>query len=192
MTSFIRDCPDRKGSVYRMRKICVLLLFSFLLVVPAAAFADGAVNVEVMTADGVSVVVLTPEFTVSGADVAISAAEEEAASFRMPKYLTRIEESAFEGIDAACVEISENVAYIGYHAFANCENLREFRISASVEEIDRDAMEGCQGVTVCGTTDTAKKFAEDAGFDYVDLNSHTDPTDVHAEASPVALPLVTR
>ena len=50
---------DLKGSVYRMKKICVLLLLALLLLLPAAAFADGDVNIEVMIADGLSVVVLT-------------------------------------------------------------------------------------------------------------------------------------
>ena len=143
---------------------------------------------EVMIADGVSVVVLTPESALFSADI-LQSTEEKDSGFYMPLYLTRIENSAFEEIDAACVKISENVVYIGYRAFANCKNLREFHISASVEKIESDALEGCTGVTVYGTTDTAQKFADAAGFDYVDQSvPYTDPD----ETLPLPLPLVRR
>ena len=180
---------DLKGSVYRMKKICVLLLLALLLLLPAAAFADGDVNIEVMIADGVSVVVLTPEYELFSANTFQGA---EVPGFRMPLSLTRIEEGAFEGIDAKIVEISENVAYIGSRAFANCKNLREFHIPDSVKEIEPDALKGCdKDVTVYGSTDVAKKFAEDAGFEYKDLSAQP-VTPAEREEKAVELPAVKR
>ena len=102
-----------------MKKFVLLLAAMFLCLCPTAA-ADGGVNIEVMIADGVSVVVLTPESVLIRAET-FQGAEERVPGFCMPQYLTRIEEGAFEGIDAVRVEISENVAYIGSRAFAKCE-----------------------------------------------------------------------
>ena len=175
-----------------MKKICVFLVLLLLLCLAPAAYADG-VNIEVMIADGMSVVVLTPEVSLFSAESFLGA-EERNPDFIMPRSLTRIEDNAFEGIDASRVEISENVASIGSHAFAKCKNLREFHISASVKEIDKDALEGCENVTVYGSTDVAKAFAEAAGFDYVDLNAAEPPVvrPVGREEPPVALPFVKR
>ncbi len=173
-----------------MKRISMLLVLVLLLCLAPAAYADG-VNIEVMIADGMSVVVLTPEVSLFSAESFLGA-EERNPDFIMPKSLTRIEDNAFEGIDTKKIEISENVAFIGYHAFAKCKNLREFHISASVKEIDKNALEGCEKVTVYGTTDVAKEFAKAAGFDYVDLNAAEPPVvrPVGREEPPVALPFV--
>jgi hypothetical protein len=127
--------------------------------------------------------------------------------------LVRIEEEAFAGIPAARVELTGSVAVVGKRAFADCPNLREFIIPECVAEIDPEALAGCENVTVYGCTETARAFAEAAGFDYVDANATADdPGDgsytggtgnngdivlpvaevFEFEAAPVVLPFVRR
>ena len=168
-----------------MKKTLFLLILALFLSLGVPAWAEE--GIEVVVEDGASVVAV---------DVGVYApagffGKED---FVLPSSLITIEDSAFEGIDASRVEISENVASIGSHAFAKCKNLREFHISASVKEIDKDALEGCENVTVYGSTDVAKAFAEAAGFDYVDLNAAEPPVvrPVGREEPPVALPFVKR
>lgn len=89
----------------------------------------------------------------------------------LPAFLTLIEESAFEGIDAQRVYISENVVSIEKRAFADCKDLREIFIPATVQSIDDTALAGCVNVTVYGTAGSeAQRFAIAAGFDFVDPN----------------------
>ena len=184
-----------EGGKFPMKKVLALFAAACLCLAGAFAQAEGGVQVEVIRADGVSVVVLTPDAASRQArGQAESDAEERTAKFVLPQLLTVIEEGAFEGIPAKRVEVSENVVVIESHAFAHCRNLREFLIPESVEKIDRSALEGCRQVTVYGTTEVAKRFAEANRFTFVDLNAPAeDPGPSSArEKQPVELPLVRR
>ena len=182
-----------------MKKISILLILALLLCLAPAALAEGGAQVEVMIADGASVVVLTPdELLVNASDVYMSG-----EGFRLPGLLVHIEEEAFAGIAAERIEITKNVDVIEKRAFADCPNLREFVIPACVAEIDPEALTGCKDVTVYGYTDTARAFAEAAGFTYVDANaggSTGNNGDIvlpitesyELEAAPLVLPFVKR
>jgi len=181
-----------------MKKISILLALALLLCLAPAALAEGGVQVEVMIADGASVVMLTPETLSMSASDAYMSGE----GFRLPGLLVHIEEEAFAGIAAERIEITESVAVIEKRAFADCPNLREFVIPACVAEIDPEALAGCKDVTVYGYTDTARAFAEAAGFDYVDANEGGTGNNgdivlpvaevFEFEAAPVVLPFVKR
>ncbi len=174
-----------------MKKITILFLFALLLSLSVPASAEAGVNVEVMIADGVSVVVLTPEDALLSETV--SAAGVDTDGFHMPQYLVRIEERAFEGIAAERVDISENVIEIQKYAFANCENLRTIFIPETVETIDDLALDGCGMVTVYGKTGTeAERFATAANLYFVDPDVNPVLPIVPDEAPPVSLPLVWR
>ena len=106
-----------------MKKLCVLLVAALLLCLCASAWAEEGMRVEVIKMDGVSVVVLTPETTMLRArSIAMNArgTDEKQVDFVLPQFLTLIGESAFEGIAAESVEVSENVAAIEARAFADC------------------------------------------------------------------------
>ena len=178
-----------------MKKISILLILALLLCLAPAALAEGGVQVEVMIADGASVVMLTPEtLTMSASDTYMSG-----EGFQLPGLLTRITEESFAGIAAKRIEITKSVAAIEKNAFANCPNLREFVIPECVAEIDPEALAGCENVTVYGYTDTARAFAEAAGFTYVDANAGNNGDIVlpiaesyEFEAAPLVLPFVKR
>lgn len=180
-----------------LKRIGIMLAAILLFCIEwSAALAEDGVNVEVIRADGVSVVVLTPEAVILRArSLAKGPADERRADLILPEYLTLIEESAFEGIAAKRVEITENVAAIERRAFADCMNLREIRIPATVLKVDDRALEGCENVTVYGVKGTeAERFAKAAGFPFVDLNEGPDHP-IHPSEPvkpPVALPLVPR
>ncbi len=151
-----------------MKKILILLT-ALLLGLTCAARADkveNAVKVEVIRMDGVSVVVFTAEEGTIHVTGEAMMAVADTSGFTMPGCLTEIGEEAFAGLTAEKVEVSESVVYIGSRAFADCLNLREFHIPAGVLEIEGDALAGCSGVTVYGSTQVAKDFAEANGFAY--------------------------
>ena len=137
-----------------MKKISILLVLVLLLCLVPAAHAEDGVQVEVLIADGMSVVMLTPdEMRLRANEVFQSAAPnggDGSESLALPASLTLIEESAFEGIAAQRVEISENVVSIGKRAFADSKSLREIVIPATVLKVDDLALEGCENVTVYG------------------------------------------
>lgn len=173
-----------------LKKICMLTALVLLLCLGFSALADGGVNVEVIRADGVSVVVLTPEETVSQARTfAQRAASEGKADIVLPEFLTMIAESAFEGIEAERVDVSANVVAIESRAFADCRFLREIHIPSTVLKVDDRALEGCENVTVYGVTGSeAERFAYAAGFRFVDPEADAPET----ESPAVRLPLVPR
>ena len=181
-----------------MKKISILLILALLLCLAPAALAEGGAQVEVMIADGASVVVLTPDELLVNASDAYMSGE----GFRLPGLLVRIEEEAFAGIAAERIEITKNVDVIEKRAFADCPNLREFVIPACVAEIDPEALAGCKDVTVYGCTETARAFAEAAGFKYVDANAGDTGNNgdivlpiaesFDFEAAPLVLPFVKR
>ncbi len=179
-----------------MKKLCLILAVACLLAQCACAWAETGVNVEVITADGVSVVVLTPEETMTRAGSIVSnSADERRADLILPELLTLIEKGAFEGIAARRVEVSKNVVAIEARAFADCKFLREIHIPATVLKVDDLALEGCANVVVFGTTGTeAERFAKAAGFKFVDPGMGPEPpySPFEPEKPPVKLPLVPR
>ena len=147
-------------------------LFVFVMVFLCLAIsvtAEGGVNIEVIRVDGVSVVLLSPESTMLCArSVAEDEAEDEIKSMILPEFLTLIEESAFEGIAAGNVEVTENVVAIEARAFADCKNLRGIYIPATVLQIDDHAFDGCENVTVVGEKGTeAERIATLYDFTFI-------------------------
>ena len=172
-----------------MKKICILLALLLCLAVPA--LAEEGMNMEVIKMDGVSVVVFTPAETLRKAR---DMAEEKGAGFALPQMLTAIGEEAFAGIAAETVEVSENVVSIGPRAFADCKNLREIIIPATVTAIDDSALSGCENVTVYGVKGSeAERFATENGFAFAEIGGGT-PENLPAarEEPPVQLPFVPR
>ena len=177
-----------------MKKICVLLALALLLCLPSAAWAENDTWVEVIRMDGISVVVLSDD-TMLLSDDSTFDSDGAGTGLVLPKALTEIGEGAFEGIPARRVEVSENVKAIGSRAFAECENLREITIPASVEQIADDAFDGCSDIKVYGTTEEAKRIAAlyaEAGFTFVSLDAQAEeptPTQFIIPPAPV-LPAV--
>ena len=164
-----------------MKKLCVLLILALLLSLGASAFADN--SVEILYMDGTPVAVESPS---------LSAGETNAfhadAGFALPAALVAIEEEAFEGIDAARVEITENVVSIGPRAFADCKNLTELVIPATVQIIDDTALEGSENVTIYGEADSeAQRFADANSIPFVPSN---EVSPIIIAQPPVTLPYV--
>ena len=174
----------------KKRQIFITILLCLCMV--SFALAEEGVNVEVIRMDGVSVVVLTPESTMERARGLLMGAPTE--EFTFPEQLTIIEEEAFEGIAAERVDITSNVVRIEARAFADCPALREIHIPATVLEIDSEALAGCQGVKVYGESGSAaERFADAAGFDFVDTSEEPEPTHpTRTPGGPVKLPPVKR
>ena len=175
-----------------------LIALLLLLSLGTAALAEGGVNVEVIKVDGVSVVVLTPETTMRRArSLTLSAkgVDEKQAGFVLPQFLTLIEESAFEGIAAEKVEVTENVAAIEARAFADCKSLKEITIPATVLKIDDHAFDGCENVTVYGAKGSeAERIANLYGFAFIDPSAESEqPVPPSGqEETPVEMPAVKR
>ncbi len=190
----------------------MIVIFLALLLCLVSALAEDGAGIEVLRLDGVPVAVLylsQPDEEASplgalsarknlplGRFLAKSGPEgpgtlsaKQTDEVVLPLSLTAIGESAFEGIAAEVVEITENVVSIGPRAFADCQNLREIHISATVQEIDGTALSGCQSVTVYGSTDVAKAFAEANCFTYIDGSAPSDPPTAR-ENPPITLPFV--
>ena len=177
-----------------LKRWSVFLAVILFLCVASPAMAENGVNVEVevIRMDGVSVVVLTPESTMRRARGLLRGAPTE--DFTFPEQLTIIEEEAFMGIAAARVDVSANVVRIEARAFAECPALQEIHIPATVLEIDDTALEGCTGVVVYGESGSeAERFADAAGFDFVDTSTEQEPTHpTRTPGGPVKLPPVKR
>ena len=166
-----------------MKKLCYVLILALLLSLGAAAFADN--GVEIIYMDGIPVVTESFGFSLSDND-AFDAGE----GFKLPAALVTIEEEAFAGIPATSVEITENVQSIGPRAFADCPNLRELVIPASVKTIDDTALAGCTGVTIYGQKNSeAERFANANGFSF-EFPTGDIETDPIAASAPVVMPYV--
>lgn len=74
--------------------------------------------------------------------------------FILPSELAVIDESAFEGITATAIYISDACTSIGKWAFLNCPKLTQIRIPANCT-IGTDAFEGCLNVVIFGTPGSA-------------------------------------
>ena len=165
-----------------MKKLCVLLVLALLLSLGASAFADN--SVEILFMDGTPVAVESPALT-AGETAAFHA---PGAGLTLPAALVAIEEEAFEGIDAARVEITENVVSIGPRAFADCKNLTELVIPATVQTIDDTALDGSLNVTIYGEADSeAQRFADANSIPFVPSN---EVSPIIIAQPPVTLPYV--
>ena len=165
-----------------MKKLCVLLVLALLLSLGASAFADN--SVEILYMDGTPVVVESPALT-AGETNAFNA---PGVDLTLPAALVAIEEEAFEGIDAARVEITENVISIGPRAFADCKNLTELVIPATVQTIDDTALDGSLNVTIYGEADSeAQRFADANSIPFVPSN---EVSPIIIAQPPVTLPYV--
>ena len=165
-----------------MKKLCVLLVLALLLSLGASAFADN--SVEILYMDGTPVAVESPALT-AGETNAFNA---PGAGLTLPAALVAIEEEAFAGIDAARVEITENVVSIGPRAFADCKNLTELVIPATVQTIDDTALEGSENVTIYGESGSeAQRFADANSIPFVPSN---EVSPIIIAQPPVTLPYV--
>ena len=165
-----------------MKKLCVLLVLALLLSLSASAFADN--SVEILYMDGTPVAVESPALT-AGETNAFNA---PGVGLTLPAALVAIEEEAFAGIDAGRVEITENVVSIGPRAFADCKNLTELVIPATVQIIDDTALEGSENVTIYGEADSeAQRFADANNLPFVPSN---EVTPIIIAQPPVTLPYV--
>ena len=165
-----------------MKKLCVLLVLALLLSLGASAFADN--SVEILYMDGTPVAVESPALTAGETN----AFHAPGAGLTLPAALVAIEEEAFEGIDAARVEITENVVSIGPRAFADCKNLTELVIPATVQTIDDTALDGSTNVTIYGEADSeAQRFADANNLPFVPSN---EVTPIIIAQPPVTLPYV--
>ena len=165
-----------------MKKLCFLLILALLLSLGASAFADN--SVEILYMDGTPVAVESPALT-AGETNAFNA---PGAGLTLPAALVAIEEEAFAGIDAARVEITENVVSIGPRAFADCKNLTELVIPATVQTIDDTALEGSTNVTIYGESGSeAQRFADANSIPFVPSN---EVTPIIIAQPPVTLPYV--
>ena len=164
-----------------MKKLCFLLILALLLSLGASAFADS--SVELIYMDGIPVVVESPGLTAGESN-----AFDAGAGFTLPAALAAIGEEAFAGIDAARVEITENVVSIGPRAFADCKNLTELVIPATVQRIADDALEGSLNVTIYGEADSeAQRFADANSIPFVPSN---EVSPIIIAQPPVTLPYV--
>lgn len=64
-------------------------------------------------------------------------------SYTVPSCVRSINERAFYGANINSVEISEGVEKIGVRAFANCFDLKDITLPASVSGMEENAFEGC-------------------------------------------------
>ena len=173
-----------------MKRCCILLAAVLLLCLGASAWAEDGVSIEIVTMDGVSVVIMTTP------DALVPYSEE--GSYALPRMLTQIGEEAFAGVPAKRIEVSENVISIGKRAFADCTNLRELVIPSCVVSIDEHALDGCENVLVYGASGSAADlFVQaataadpDAGFAFVDLDRELELHPVLTGNPPVVLPFV--
>ena len=165
-----------------MKKLCVLLVLALLLSLGASAFADN--SVEILYMDGTPVAVESPSLS-AGETNAFNA---PGAGLTLPAALVAIEEEAFAGIDAGRVEITENVVSIGPRAFADCKNLTELVIPATVQTIDDTALDGSLNVTIYGEADSeAQRFADANSIPFVPSN---EVSPIIIAQPPVTLPYV--
>ena len=180
-----------------MKRKSAMIAAALMLCLALTCVAEECAEIEVIRIDGISVVVLTPESEIMYVQSPARGAVQEDGSVSglvLPKLLMAIGEEAFAGIGAETVEVTENVASIGYRAFADCKSLKKITIPATVQEIDDRALEGCRNVTVYGEKGSeAERFVKaanaadpDAGFVFVPLTAEP----VQPEAKPVTLPFV--
>ncbi len=94
----------------------------------------------------------------------------ETPDFSLPKGLKSISDEAFEGMTARIVRIQDGTKSIGERAFADCVNLAQIRIPASVTSIGAHAFDGCPWtLQIFGKAGSAaESFAMNAGFKFIE------------------------
>lgn len=83
--------------------------------------------------------------------------------FLLPAALAAIEDEAFMGISASCIELPNEVQYIENSAFEDCRQLKQIYIPASVTYISPTAFNGTSGLVIFGA---AGSYADDFAYDY--------------------------
>ncbi len=82
--------------------------------------------------------------------------------FILPPRLATIEDEAFTGGAFTFVLLPDHAVSIGWHAFANCPNLKYVYIPSQTTQIDEEAFGDLQGLTILGQPGTiAETFAQD-------------------------------
>ena len=94
--------------------------------------------------------------------------KDETPDMVLPKALEKISAGAFMGGVFKSVKIPEGVTFIGNKAFAECPNLVQIEIPASVTVIATDAFEGTDGFVIyCPKGSYAETFAQYYKYMYV-------------------------
>ena len=95
--------------------------------------------------------------------------EMSSSDFDIPESTSVIGEEAFRNCDMRVVHCPEGLTGIGSDAFADCENLEEVYIPASVTEIDGDIFAGCPAdLTIFGAAGSAaEEFAEVYNYQFM-------------------------
>ena len=135
--------------------------------------------------DGIPVVAESYGIDLSNAETFSAAGVQD---ITLPAALVTIGDSSFEGIMAVRVEITANVKNIGPRAFADCKNLTELVIPATVQRIADDALDGSLNVTIYGEADSeAQRFADANNLPFVPSN---EVSPIIIAQPPVTLPYV--
>lgn len=90
--------------------------------------------------------------------------EESYQVMTLPSSLTSIGDEAFAGIATEKVVIPEGCTEIGARAFADCVNLSEVVIPATVQTIADDAFEGCPSVFILSASEAIRAWAAEHGI----------------------------
>lgn len=90
-------------------------------------------------------------------------------TLKLPAGLTTLESEAFRGINARMVIIPYGVTRLEENTFADCPNLAAAVIPDSVTEIDPYTFGYNWDMTIYGSSNTAKTFAESKGYGYIEL-----------------------
>ena len=90
--------------------------------------------------------------------------------FILPAFLTTIEAEAFEGGAFTFVKLPEGCSAIGWHAFADCPNLKYISIPDGCA-IDDDAFAGVSGLMILGTSDgSVQTWAGEHGYSFIPVD----------------------
>ncbi len=95
--------------------------------------------------------------------------EAAGQTLELPASLTTLESEAFRGINARMIIIPNYVTRIEENTFADCPNLAAVVIPNSVTKIDEYAFGYTWNMTVYGSSNTAKTFADSKGYGYIEL-----------------------
>ena len=89
--------------------------------------------------------------------------------FYLPAGLKRLEEDALFGVNATVIYLPDGVTYIGTHALAGCQHLKQVRIPASVTSVGEEIFNGCPiNVVLFGSSEFARQLANTYGLIYVE------------------------
>lgn len=105
----------------------------------------------------------------SGKTAKFTVTVTEAVTLNLPASLKAVSDESFVGMAASEIIIPDGCVSIGARAFADCANLTDVTIPASVTEIAEDAFAGCSGVTITtpASSAAAQMFGGMEGFTVV-------------------------